>query len=136
MCTPPTGVTVSVFSDLPLSLCIWISAAVAITYTVLGGLYSVAFTDVIQLSLVFCSLVSFHTHTKKNTNKAAFPTLCTYMFRFHCAIFSVYSGCVPRLFWQAMFILTSLKQHSTTHIRPPGLAALSLTMCGDGLIIS
>ncbi|CAJ1087406.1 high-affinity choline transporter 1-like [Xyrichtys novacula] len=50
------GVTVSVFSDLPLSLCIWISAAVAITYTVLGGLYSVAFTDIIQLSLVFCSL--------------------------------------------------------------------------------
>ncbi|XP_015244276.1 PREDICTED: high affinity choline transporter 1-like [Cyprinodon variegatus] len=50
------GVTVSVFSDLPLSLCIWISAAVAILYTVLGGLYSVAFTDVIQLSLVFCSL--------------------------------------------------------------------------------
>ncbi|KAM6957937.1 high-affinity choline transporter 1-like [Tautogolabrus adspersus] len=50
------GVTVSVFSDLPLSLCIWISAAVAIVYTVLGGLYSVAFTDIIQLSLVFCSL--------------------------------------------------------------------------------
>lgn len=54
----PTGVTLSVFSDLPLSLCIWISAAVAIVYTVLGGFYSVAFTDVIQLSLVFCSLVS------------------------------------------------------------------------------
>ncbi|XP_018516715.1 high-affinity choline transporter 1 [Lates calcarifer] len=50
------GVTVSIFSDLPLSLCIWISAVVAIFYTVLGGLYSVAFTDVIQLSLVFCSL--------------------------------------------------------------------------------
>ncbi|GAA6224182.1 high-affinity choline transporter 1-like [Lates japonicus] len=50
------GVTISIFSDLPLSLCIWISAAVAIFYTVLGGLYSVAFTDVIQLSLVFCSL--------------------------------------------------------------------------------
>ncbi|XP_078021929.1 high-affinity choline transporter 1-like [Epinephelus lanceolatus] len=50
------GVTVSVFADLPLSLCVWISAAVAITYTVLGGIYSVAFTDVIQLSLVFCSL--------------------------------------------------------------------------------
>ncbi|XP_010781181.1 high-affinity choline transporter 1-like [Notothenia coriiceps] len=50
------GVTVSVFSDLPLSLCIWISAAVAITYTLLGGLYSVVFTDVVQLSLVFCSL--------------------------------------------------------------------------------
>ncbi|XP_033938111.1 high-affinity choline transporter 1-like [Pseudochaenichthys georgianus] len=50
------GVTISVFSDLPLSLCIWISAAVAITYTLLGGLYSVVFTDIVQLSLVFCSL--------------------------------------------------------------------------------
>lgn len=59
MCIRPTGVTVSIFSDLPLSLCIWISASVAIIYTVLGGLYSVAFTDVVQLSLVFCSLVSF-----------------------------------------------------------------------------
>ncbi|CAJ1087639.1 LOW QUALITY PROTEIN: high-affinity choline transporter 1-like [Xyrichtys novacula] len=50
------GVTVRIFSDLPLSLCIWISAAVAIIYTVLGGLYSVAFTDVVQLTLVFSSL--------------------------------------------------------------------------------
>ncbi|XP_063766958.1 high affinity choline transporter 1-like [Eleginops maclovinus] len=50
------GVTVSVFADLPLSLCIWISSAVAIIYTVLGGLYSIVFTDVVQLSLVFCSL--------------------------------------------------------------------------------
>lgn len=34
-----------------------ISAAVSIIYTVLGGLYSVAFTDVIQLSFIFVSLV-------------------------------------------------------------------------------
>ncbi|KAE8280947.1 High affinity choline transporter 1 Hemicholinium-3-sensitive choline transporter [Larimichthys crocea] len=38
------------------SLCIWISAAFAIVYTLLGGLYSVAYTDVIQLSLIFVSL--------------------------------------------------------------------------------
>uniref|UniRef100_UPI003AB00907 high-affinity choline transporter 1-like isoform X1 n=2 Tax=Centroberyx gerrardi TaxID=166262 RepID=UPI003AB00907 len=50
------GATMSVILDLPISVCIWISAAVAIIYTVLGGLYSVAYTDVIQLSLVFCSL--------------------------------------------------------------------------------
>ncbi|XP_054479798.1 high-affinity choline transporter 1-like [Anoplopoma fimbria] len=50
------GVSVSVFSGLPLSLCIWISAAIAIIYTGLGGLYSVVYTDVVQLSLVFCSL--------------------------------------------------------------------------------
>ncbi len=49
----------SVILDLSYTVCIWISAAVAITYTLLGGLYSVAYTDVIQLSLVFLGLVSF-----------------------------------------------------------------------------
>ncbi|CAG05141.1 unnamed protein product [Tetraodon nigroviridis] len=50
------GGTMSVVLDLPFSLCVWISVAVAITYTLLGGLYSVAYTDVIQLVLIFCSL--------------------------------------------------------------------------------
>ena len=48
----------SVILDLSFAVCIWISAAVAITYTLLGGLYSVAYTDVIQLVLIFISLVS------------------------------------------------------------------------------
>ncbi|KAM9345279.1 high-affinity choline transporter 1-like [Symphorus nematophorus] len=50
------GVTMSVILDLSYSVCIWISAAVAIVYTVLGGLYSVAYTDVIQLTLIFITL--------------------------------------------------------------------------------
>ncbi|XP_077350633.1 high affinity choline transporter 1-like isoform X3 [Festucalex cinctus] len=50
------GVTMSVVLDLPYAVSIWISAAVAITYTLLGGLYSVAYTDVIQLVLIFISL--------------------------------------------------------------------------------
>ncbi|KAF7645343.1 hypothetical protein LDENG_00206340 [Lucifuga dentata] len=47
------GVTMSVILDLSYSVSIWISAGVAITYTLLGGLYSVAYTDVIQLILIF-----------------------------------------------------------------------------------
>lgn len=47
----------SVVLALPYSVCIWISAAVAIVYTLLGGLYSVAYTDIIQLLLIFVSLV-------------------------------------------------------------------------------
>ncbi|KAK5908931.1 hypothetical protein CgunFtcFv8_016947 [Champsocephalus gunnari] len=47
------GVTMSVILDLSYAVCIWISAAVAITYTLMGGLYSVAYTDVIQLTLIF-----------------------------------------------------------------------------------
>lgn len=48
----------SVVLDLSYTVCIWISATVAIIYTLLGGLYSVAYTDVIQLVLMFVSLVS------------------------------------------------------------------------------
>lgn len=51
------GSTLSVILGLSYSVCIWISAAVAIAYTLLGGLYSVAFTDIIQLTLIFFSLV-------------------------------------------------------------------------------
>lgn len=54
-CAP--GATLSVVLDLSFSVCIWISAAVAIFYTVLGGLYSVACTDVIQIALVLAGLV-------------------------------------------------------------------------------
>ncbi|XP_033992407.1 high-affinity choline transporter 1-like [Trematomus bernacchii] len=50
------GATMSVVLDLDYTVCIWISAAVAIIYTLLGGLYSVAYTDVIQLTLIFLSL--------------------------------------------------------------------------------
>ncbi|KAM3862844.1 high-affinity choline transporter 1-like [Diretmus argenteus] len=50
------GVTMSVILDLSYAVSIWISAAVAITYTLLGGLYSVAYTDILQLILIFISL--------------------------------------------------------------------------------
>lgn len=50
----------SVILDLSYTICIWISAAVAITYTLLGGLYSVAYTDVIQLILIFITSVRYH----------------------------------------------------------------------------
>ncbi|KAM9769646.1 high-affinity choline transporter 1-like [Menidia menidia] len=50
------GATMSVILDLPYIYSAWISAAVAIVYTLLGGLYSVAYTDVIQLALAFFSL--------------------------------------------------------------------------------
>nr|XP_020448742.1 high-affinity choline transporter 1-like isoform X1 [Monopterus albus]XP_020448750.1 high-affinity choline transporter 1-like isoform X1 [Monopterus albus]XP_020448758.1 high-affinity choline transporter 1-like isoform X1 [Monopterus albus] len=50
------GSTMSVVLDLSYTLCIWLSAAVAIIYTLLGGLYSVAYTDIIQLLLIFFSM--------------------------------------------------------------------------------
>lgn len=53
-----TGATMSVILDLHFGYTVWISAIVAIIYTLMGGLYSVAYTDVIQLALVVFSLVS------------------------------------------------------------------------------
>nr|XP_043884747.1 high affinity choline transporter 1-like [Solea senegalensis]XP_043884748.1 high affinity choline transporter 1-like [Solea senegalensis] len=50
------GGTMSVILDLPYVYSILISSVVAIIYTLLGGLYSVAYTDVIQLILIFVSL--------------------------------------------------------------------------------
>ncbi|XP_053189541.1 high-affinity choline transporter 1-like [Scomber japonicus] len=50
------GATMSVILDMPYTACVWISAAVVIIYTLLGGLYSVAYTDIIQLLLIFISL--------------------------------------------------------------------------------
>ncbi|CAL9683069.1 unnamed protein product [Knipowitschia caucasica] len=50
------GATVSVVLDISRYLSISISAVVAIVYTMLGGLYSVAYTDVIQLIFMFFGL--------------------------------------------------------------------------------
>lgn len=50
------GGTMAVILDLPYVYSILISSVVAIVYTLLGGLYSVAYTDVIQLILIFISL--------------------------------------------------------------------------------
>ncbi|XP_041936069.1 high affinity choline transporter 1-like isoform X3 [Alosa sapidissima] len=50
------GGTISTILDLPYAYSVILSAAVAIIYTLLGGLYSVAYTDVIQLILIFVAL--------------------------------------------------------------------------------
>ncbi|XP_024916794.1 high-affinity choline transporter 1-like [Cynoglossus semilaevis] len=50
------GGTMSVILNVSYTVCVWISAAVVVTYTLMGGLYSVAYTDVIQLILIFTSL--------------------------------------------------------------------------------
>ncbi|XP_068579722.1 high-affinity choline transporter 1-like [Cebidichthys violaceus] len=50
------GGTMSIILGLSSAISIIISAAVSIIYTFLGGLYSVAYTDIIQLSFIFVSL--------------------------------------------------------------------------------
>ncbi|XP_060886097.1 high affinity choline transporter 1-like isoform X2 [Labrus mixtus] len=50
------GGTVSVVMDISSPLAVSISASVAVLYTLMGGLYSVAYTDVIQLTLMLLGL--------------------------------------------------------------------------------
>lgn len=51
------GATLTVILDLPLTKAVVLSACVAVFYTLIGGLYSVAYTDVIQLFCIFIGLV-------------------------------------------------------------------------------
>lgn len=45
--------------DININMSVVISALIAIFYTLVGGLYSVAYTDVVQLFCIFVGLVSF-----------------------------------------------------------------------------
>lgn len=58
MCVGVSGGTMTLILELPSHYCNVLSAAVAITYTLFGGLYSVAYTDIIQLFIIFVSLVN------------------------------------------------------------------------------
>nr|XP_046260338.1 high-affinity choline transporter 1-like isoform X1 [Scatophagus argus]XP_046260339.1 high-affinity choline transporter 1-like isoform X1 [Scatophagus argus] len=50
------GATLSVIVDINISMSVVISALIAIFYTLVGGLYSVAYTDVVQLFCIFLGL--------------------------------------------------------------------------------
>lgn len=68
--------TMSVILDLSFGVCIWISAGVAITYTLLGGLYSVAYTDVIQLTLIFIASVNMSAVPDRKEKTKTRPSQC------------------------------------------------------------
>ncbi|KPP64036.1 high-affinity choline transporter 1-like [Scleropages formosus] len=50
------GATLSVIIDININMSVIISALIAIFYTLVGGLYSVAYTDVVQLFCIFLGL--------------------------------------------------------------------------------
>uniref|UniRef100_A0A8D0B7U8 High affinity choline transporter 1 n=1 Tax=Salvator merianae TaxID=96440 RepID=A0A8D0B7U8_SALMN len=50
------GATISVIIDVSINISVIISALIAILYTLVGGLYSVAYTDVVQLFCIFIGL--------------------------------------------------------------------------------
>lgn len=50
------GSTLSVILDIDIKVSIMVSAAVAVGYTLIGGMWSVAYTDVIQILFIFGGL--------------------------------------------------------------------------------
>lgn len=52
------GATLAVIIDMDQGTSVILSACIAVFYTLFGGLYSVAYTDVIQLFCIFIGLVS------------------------------------------------------------------------------
>ena len=76
------GASISVVIDLDNTTSIIVSGAIAVFYTLCGGLYSVAYTDVVQLICIFVGLVSI-------------PLLCLSPFLF---LFSGFLILLPFLF--------------------------------------
>ena len=50
---------------MDLDVAVIVSALIAVMYTWIGGLYSVAYTDVVQLGCIFVGLV-WQTHNSDN----------------------------------------------------------------------
>lgn len=63
-CSHPisAGATISVIIRASVHMSVIVSALIATLYTLVGGLYSVAYTDVVQLFCIFVGLVSRTIH--------------------------------------------------------------------------
>ena len=55
------GASISVVIDLDPVTSVVVSGAIAVSYTLFGGLYAVVYTDVVQLICIFVGLVSILT---------------------------------------------------------------------------
>lgn len=63
------GATLTVILRIPITESVVLSACVAVFYTLIGGLYAVAYTDVIQLCSIMAGLV-----TANAANQSSYST--------------------------------------------------------------
>ena len=83
------GATLAVILEVPLDPAVIISALIAVLYTWIGGLYAVAYTDVVQLGCIAVGLVltwvagyldtllpCAHLQTDPNLGPPLKPTVC------------------------------------------------------------
>jgi Na+/proline symporter len=63
---------------MDMNLSVILSAFIAVAYTFFGGLYAVAYTDVVQLFCIFIGLVKYckKAHKSYFFSGFAFPPLC------------------------------------------------------------
>ena len=59
--------------ELDTRISIIVSACIAVFYTLFGGLYSVAYTDVVQLICIFVGLVSHRKYAHETATTFSFP---------------------------------------------------------------
>lgn len=59
--------------DINVNISVVVSALIAILYTLVGGLYSVAYTDVVQLFCIFLGLVSLLIYISSSFVLFCFP---------------------------------------------------------------
>ncbi|GFR97262.1 high-affinity choline transporter 1 [Elysia marginata] len=102
------GATISIILDINATLAIVISSAVAIFYTFLGGLYSVAYTDVIQLLFIAAGLVIAFpfslTHSAVDLGRVADTWLGTIPKESIASYIDVYLLCIcGGIPWQAIY---------------------------------
>ena len=62
------GATLAIIIDMNLNYAVIMSALIAVMYTWIGGLYSVAYTDVVQLGCIAIGLVRVIYEFKINRN--------------------------------------------------------------------
>ena len=60
-----TGATLAIILNMAMDMGVIVSALIAIFYTWVGGLYSVAYTDVVQLGCILIGLVIMKLEDKK-----------------------------------------------------------------------
>ena len=66
----------AIIIDMNLNYAVIMSALIAVMYTWIGGLYSVAYTDVVQLGCIAIGLVRVMLERKINSNSSVILIRC------------------------------------------------------------
>ncbi|MGH0135006.1 UNVERIFIED_CONTAM: hypothetical protein FKN15_006381 [Acipenser sinensis] len=89
------GATLSVIVDMNINTSVIVSALIAIFYTLVGGLYSVAYTDVVQLFCIFLGLmlggIPWQVYFQRvlSASSATYAQVLSFLAAFGCLVMAV-----------------------------------------------